>query len=115
MAVKIRVEEYVREDGSSPYRQWFNRLVARAVAKVTAAKVKLEAGNTSAAKWFRGIGEYRIDWGPGYRIYLAKDGESLIVLYAGGVKSGQDRDIQRALELHEEYQARKRRKSQTDP
>ena len=43
-------------------------------------------GNTSAIKWFEGIGEYRIDWGPGYRIYLAKDGESLIVLFGGGTE-----------------------------
>jgi putative component of toxin-antitoxin plasmid stabilization module len=35
-------------------------------------------GNTSNVKWFAGIGEYVVDWDPGYRIYLAKDGESLI-------------------------------------
>jgi putative addiction module killer protein len=46
----------------------------------------MELGNTSSVKWFAGIGEYVIDWGPGYRIYLAKDGESLIVLFGGGTK-----------------------------
>jgi DNA-binding phage protein len=46
----------------------------------------MELGNTSNVKWFAGIGEYVIDWGPGYRIYLAKDGESLIVLFGGGTK-----------------------------
>ncbi len=57
-----------------------------AAAKATTAKLRLEMGNTSAIKWFEGIGEYRIDWGPGYRIYLAKDGESLIVLFGGGTE-----------------------------
>jgi putative component of toxin-antitoxin plasmid stabilization module len=32
----------------------------------------MEQGNLSNVEWFRGIGEYKIDWGPGYRIYLAK-------------------------------------------
>jgi putative addiction module killer protein len=64
-------------------------------------------GNTSNVKWFSGIGEYRIDWGPGYRVYLAKDGEALIVLYGGGTKKSQPKDIERALSLHAEYKARK--------
>lgn len=58
-------------------------------------------------KWFAGIGEYIIDWGPGYRIYLAKDGESLIVLFGGGVKRRQQVDVERAKALHAEYKARK--------
>jgi putative component of toxin-antitoxin plasmid stabilization module len=32
----------------------------------------MELGNKSSIKWFGGMGEYVIDWGPGYRIYLAK-------------------------------------------
>jgi putative component of toxin-antitoxin plasmid stabilization module len=43
--------------------------------KVTVAKSPLELGNTSNVKWFDGIGEYKIDWSPGYRIYLAQDGK----------------------------------------
>ncbi len=55
----------------------------------------MELGNTSNVKWFAGIGEYVIDWGPGYRTYLAKDGESLIVLFGGGTKRRQQADINR--------------------
>lgn len=55
-----------------------------------------------------GIGEYVIDWGPGYRIYLARDGLALIVLYGGGTKKGQQADIDQAKALHEEYKARKK-------
>jgi putative addiction module killer protein len=80
--MKIRVEEYIRPDGSSPYRDWFDGLDAQMAAKVTTAKLRMELGISSKVKWFAGIGEYVIDWGPGYRIYLAKDGASLIVLFA---------------------------------
>jgi putative addiction module killer protein len=105
--VPYRVEEYVRADGSAPYRTWFDTLHAEAAAKVAVATTRLSLGNTSSVKWFSGIGEYRIDWGPGYRVYLAKDGDALIVLYGGGTKKSQPKDIERALALHAEYKARK--------
>ncbi len=78
----IKVEEYLREDASSPYQRWFESLPAQAAAKVAVAKLRMELGNTSSIKWFEGMGEYVIDWGPGYRIYLAKDGETLIICLA---------------------------------
>ncbi|MHB1513673.1 type II toxin-antitoxin system RelE/ParE family toxin [Acidiferrobacter sp.] len=80
---------------------------APAAAKVTTAKVRMEPGNLSSVKWFRGIGEYRIDWCPGYRIYLAKDGLKIIILLGGGTKKAQQKDIQRAVALWEDYQRRK--------
>ena len=68
----------------------------------------MELGNTSSIKWFAGMGECVIDWGPGYRIYLAKDGDSLIVLFGGGTKRGQQRDIDQAKVLLAEFKARKK-------
>ena len=104
----IRVQEYLKEDGSSPYQEWFDSLDAQAAAKVTVAKSRLELGNTSKVKWFDGIGEYKIDWGPGYRIYLAQDGKQFIVLFGGGTKKNQQSDINRAKELYQEYKRRKK-------
>jgi putative addiction module killer protein len=104
----IKVEEYLREDASSPYKQWFDSLSSPAAAKVTVAKLRMELGNTSNIKWFDGMGEYVIDWGPGFRIYLAKDGDTLIVLFGGGTKRGQQRDIDKAKVLLAEYKARKK-------
>jgi putative addiction module killer protein len=57
------------------------------------------------------MGECVIDWGPGYRIYLAKDGDTLIVLFGGGTKRSQQRDIDRAKALLSEYKARKKRQA----
>jgi putative addiction module killer protein len=111
--MRIKVEEYIRQDGANPYKTWFDGLDSQAAAKIVTAKLRLELGNTSNVKWFDGMGEYVIDWGPGYRIYLAKDGDTLIVLFGGGIKRGQQKDIDKAKALLEEYKARKRALSAT--
>ena len=105
--MSIRVEEYIRSDGTNPYKIWFDGLDTQSAAKIVTAKLRMELGNTSNVKWFAGIGECVIDWGPGYRIYLAKDGDTLIVLFGGGTKRRQQADIDRAKALHAEYKSRK--------
>jgi putative addiction module killer protein len=105
--VTLTVVEYVREDSSSPFRSWFDTLGVQAAAKVATAVLRLELGNTSNIKWMGAFGEYRIDWGPGYRIYLAKEGDALIVLFGGGTKRRQQADIARAKVLWTEYRTRK--------
>ncbi len=59
-----RVEELLTETGECPYAEWFDSLDAQMAAKVTVAKVRMAADNLSSIEWFRGIGEYKIDWGP---------------------------------------------------
>lgn len=108
----MKVQEYIRADGSSPYQKWFDSLDTIAAVKVTVAKSRLELGNTSNIKWFDGIGESRIDWGPGYRIYLAQDGKQLIVLFGGGTKKSQQSDIEQAKQLYQEYHRRKKEASE---
>ena len=105
----MKILEYIKEDGSSPYKKWFDSLNAQAAAKVTVAKARIEVGNTSNIKWFDGIGEFRIDWGPGYRIYLIQDGKELIILLGGGTKKRQQQDIKKAKMLYKEYKTRKKR------
>jgi putative addiction module killer protein len=105
--MRLTVVEYIRADQSNPYREWFDGLDPQAAAKVATAILRLEMGNTSRVKWIGVIGEYRIDWGPGYRIYLAREGSALIVLFWGGTKRRQRADIRRAEELFAEYKARK--------
>lgn len=106
-----KVEEYIAENGRIPYRDWFDSLHVQAAAKVAIAVLRMEMGNTASVKWFDGIGEYRIDWGPGYRIYLTRDGDKLILLFTGGTKASQKGDIKRAKQLNDEYWARKSRSS----
>ena len=55
-----------------------------------------------------GVFEYRIDFGPGYRIYFGKDNERLVVLLGGGTKKRQQRDIATAIELWKDYKQRRK-------
>src|SRR6266702_8640781 len=105
--MSYKVEEYLREDGTSPYEEWFMGLDTIAAAKITIVKLKMEQGNLSNVKWFSGIGEYRLDWGPGYRVYIGKDGEKLIILLGGGTKKGQQKDIDKAEAIWKECKERK--------
>ncbi len=109
----MRVQQYVGEDGSIPYQKWFDSLDTQAAVKIAVAISRLELGNTSNIKWFDGIGEYRIDFGPGYRIYLAQDGKELIILLGGGTKKRQQSDINKAIELFQEYKKRKKNSQNT--
>ncbi len=102
-----RVDELLLDDGSSPFAVWFGSLDPVPAAKVRVAVSRMEQGNLSRIEWFRGIGEYKLDWGPGLRIYLAKDGVKLIILIGGGSKKRQQRDIEQALALWEDFKRRK--------
>ena len=105
-----KVVEYLEQGGSSPFARWFVGLDAVAGAKVATALYRMEQGNLSSVKPVgQGVAEYRIDFGPGYRIYLGQDGEMLIILLGGGTKKRQSSDIQIARQRWQEYKARKKR------
>lgn len=54
-------------------------------------------------KYLQGIGEMRVDYGPGYRLYFVTRRRRVIILLCGGDKRSQKRDIARAVELAREY------------
>jgi len=69
-------------------------------ARVQARIERLAAGNPGDVEPVgEGVSEMRIDYGPGYRVYLRKRGRELVILLAGGDKSAQARDIKVALRL----------------
>ncbi len=66
--------EYLEHDCSSPFGKWFATLDAIAAAKIATAVRRLERGDFSNVKVVgAGVLEYRIDFGPGYRVYFGKD------------------------------------------
>jgi putative addiction module killer protein len=106
----IVVLEYEKEDGSRPFSKWFSSLNVQAALKVRTAVGRLEQGNFSNAKAVgQGVSEYKLDFGPGYRVYFGKDGDKLVILLGGGTKKRQSRDIEIAQDLWKAYKSRKRR------
>lgn len=104
----VEVREYLDRYGRSPYAAWYDHLNREAAAKVTAALARIQQGNLSNAKGVgAGVYEYRIDFGPGYRIYFGKDGDRLVILVGGGTKKRQREDIATALARWQDYKQRK--------
>jgi len=108
----VEIKEYVDTNGRSPYANWFDGLNAPAAAKVATALVRMEQGNLSnVAGVGAGVFEYRLDFGPGYRIYFGKDGEAFVILLGGGTKKRQQKDIEAVKSHWKQYKQRKRRES----
>lgn len=86
------------------YSDWFARLRDRnAKVRIDIRVRRLSLGNPGDVKPVgEGVSELRIDYGPGYRVYFAQQGGTLIVLLAGGDKSTQERDINIARKLARE-------------
>lgn len=88
---------------SAEFTAWLDGLRdGKAKQKIDARIFRASQGNLGDAKFFSGIGEMRIDFGLGYRVYFVKRGQEIIVLLCGGDKSTQDRDIKRALDMAKE-------------
>lgn len=105
----MRLLEYQDTSGRSLFRRWFQRLDERAAAKVTIALTRLELGNFSNVKSVgAGVLENRIDFGPGYRIYFGREGDTLIILLGGGTKQRQDEDIAAAHARWADYKRRRK-------
>ena len=107
MAV-IRIREYLDSNGSSPWAQWLRTLDREAAAKVTTALYRMAEGNLSNVKGAGGgMFERVLDWGPGYRIYFGKDGDTIVILLGGSTKKGQQRAINDAQKCWDDYRRRK--------
>jgi putative addiction module killer protein len=72
----------------------------RAVLHIVRQISRVAAGNTGDAKSVGGsVSELRIDYGPGYRVYFTRRGQTLVILLCGGDKRTQSRDIRKAVEI----------------
>ena len=106
----IDVQEYIDEAGKSAFGKWLKDLNVQAAAKITTALERITKGNFSNVDPVgEGVSEYKIDWGPGYRIYFGKDGGRLVILIGGGSKKRQAASIAAAKERWTEYKRRKKK------
>ncbi len=95
----IDLRVYVTAEGDAPFDQWLNDLRDRSArARIRARLARVQAGNFGDCKPVReGVQELRIDHGPGYRVYLSRQGPVLILLLCGSDKGDQGRAIERAI------------------
>ena len=83
------------------FRTWLSDLRdAVAVKAIKQRIVRIQTGLFGDAKSVgEGVFELRVDHGPGYRVYFARRGATLVLLLCGGAKGSQAHDISRAKEL----------------
>jgi putative addiction module killer protein len=85
------------------FRSWLRKLRNHSAKnRILARIVRAELGNLGDHKFFDGIGELRIPFGPGYRVYFVRRGQTVVILLCGGDKDSQDRDIKQAIKMSKE-------------
>ncbi|WP_024539636.1 type II toxin-antitoxin system RelE/ParE family toxin [Comamonas badia] len=99
---------YIDSEGRAPFERWLDELADRqARAKIRARLARVEAGNLGDCKPLRdGVQELRIDYGPGYRVYLSRQGAVLVLLLCGSDKSDQRREIANAIAYLNDWKQR---------
>lgn len=98
------IEIYRKENGKSPFKEWFNDLDLQTQSRVESRIDRLKLGNFGDCKALgEGIHELRMFFGPGYRVYYSLIGKEIVLLLAGGEKSTQDKDIKNAKQYFQNY------------
>ncbi len=102
---------YTDRQAQQPLTAWLDALKdLRAKAQIQARMVRVAADNFGDCKPLRdGVQELRIDYGPGYRVYLSRQGPILVLLLCGGDKADQRRDIDRAIGYLNDWKQRGKR------
>ena len=101
------IQRYVTVDGQVPFDNWYNSLRDSKISTIINKRLnRVILGNLGDCQSVgEGVFELRIDYGPGFRIYLGQVGTTIIILLCGGDKSTQDRDIRQAREYWTDYRS----------
>lgn len=99
---------YTDKLNKQPLKQWLGELKdIRARAQIRARLARVESGNLGDCKSLRdGVQELRIDYGPGYRVYLSRQGPVMVLLLCGSDKGDQTRAINKAIEYLNDWKQR---------
>jgi len=104
----LQVHHYLTNDSRNPFDEWASTLDKVTRARVAQRLDRMAHGNLGDYKHVKErVYEARLDFGPGYRLYFAREGLEIIVLLCGGDKGTQDRDIDRAVEFLRDYLTRR--------
>lgn len=106
--IEIAIRSFADANGRAPFQVWLDSLDRQTQARIAIGLTRLARGNRSNGRGLGGgVAELKLDFGPGYRIYFGQDGETLIILLAGGTKKRQSEDIATAKARWVEYKQRK--------
>ena len=99
---------YTTAQGVASFPLWLDALKDRqGRAQIRARLERVRSGNFGDCKPLRdGVQELRIDHGPGYRVYLSRQGPVLVLLLCESDKGDQDRSIRQAIEYLEDWKQR---------
>ena len=108
--MKIEVLEYLTENKKNPFRNWLEGLRDRqARAKIRVRLNRIRLGNFGDSKSVgNGVSELRIRYGPGYRVYFGRKGNTVVILLIGGSKKTQSKDIALAKKYWNDYLRREK-------
>lgn len=97
---------YADENGTEPFTEWLKGLRDPQTRRRILIRLRrVEQGNYGDYKPLQdGVYELRLQFGPGYRVYFAEDGDTVVVILGGGDKSTQNKDIDSAKTCWKEYQ-----------
>lgn len=104
----MKSQVYEDASGSRPFDDWFKSLALDYATKVQVVVGRLEAGHKSGLKSVGTVQEWKIDWGPGIRVYVNFDGDKIVLLLGGGTKTRQNADIKDAEARWADYLKRKK-------
>ncbi len=108
--MQLRVlKKFLKEDGSCPYDQWFDRLRDKKTQAIVSVRLnRLILGSFGNCRPLGGrLSELKINYGPGFRIYFTEDEGTIVILLSAGDKSSQNADIVQARLYLDTYRKRK--------
>jgi len=99
------IQHYLTEADHSPFADWYyglkDPIAKRAIDRRLSRLAMGHFGDHKSCG--EGVWELRIDTGPGYRVYYAKAGQTLVLLLCGGDKRTQQADIERAIDYWQRF------------
>lgn len=100
-----KIEAYRMPNGHVPFTEWFDSIRDKiAQTRIEARLILVEQGNFGDYRSVgNGVFELRIQVGAGYRVYFSEVDNTIVLLFCGGGKSSQTRDIARAKSYWREY------------
>ncbi|MCW5222407.1 type II toxin-antitoxin system RelE/ParE family toxin [Verminephrobacter aporrectodeae subsp. tuberculatae] len=102
----FEIKHYITDEGRDVFGDWRSKVKdVKARIAIDRRLYRVELGNLGDHKPCRqGVWELRIDTGPGYRIYYAQAGQTVVLLLCGGTKHAQDADMTKACEYWQNWQ-----------